>query len=58
MFLRLILGVGLFATGYYLGREVTRNGGIMRGQLQGSGRKRRVKRSIVDSTDYKVTENK
>jgi hypothetical protein len=58
MFLRLFLGTGLLVIGYYLGREVALNQELKRGRLQGTGRKRRVKRSIVDSTDYKVTENK
>lgn len=58
MLFRLVLGAGLLVIGYYVGREVARNEGGKRGLLHGTGRKARVKHSIVDSTDYKVTKNK
>lgn len=54
MFFRLLLGAGLIAVAYYVGREVGRSELLDR-KLHGKGRKRRVKGKVVDATEYKVT---
>ncbi len=54
MIFRLLLGAGLIAVAYYVGREVGRSELLDR-KLHGKGRKKRVKGKVVDATEYKVT---
>ena len=54
MIFRLLLGAGLIAVGYYVGRTVGRSELLDR-KLHGKGRKRRVECKVVDATEYKVT---
>jgi hypothetical protein len=54
MIFRLLLGAGLIAVGYYVGRTVGRSELLDR-KLHGKGRKRRVEGKVVDATEYKVT---
>ena len=53
MIFRLILGAGLAAAGYYIGREVGRSE-LLDLKLHGKGRKKRVDGEVVDSTEYTV----
>lgn len=53
MIFRLLLGAGLAAAGYYIGREVGRNE-LLDLKLHGKGRKKRVDGEVVDSTEYNV----
>lgn len=53
MIFRLLIGGGLFAMGFYLGRELGRSESI-RETLERPGRSRRVRGAVLDSTDYQV----
>lgn len=51
MIFRLLLGVGLLAAGYYIGREVGRTEPL-RGELDRARKRRSGK--VVDTDNYKV----
>lgn len=53
MLFRLLIGAGLFGTGFYLGREMGRTESL-RNRLEHDARSTRVQGTVLDFTDERV----